>query len=412
MGIDSALFPWQQSNKKDNEEPFTWKFRMPKAHLNPPSLASSEEWIVRVTDLSRGGAGVSKDKSGRIVFVPLTAPGDLVRVKVVEQKKRYAQAELLEILEPSPIRKTPRCSVFGKCGGCQWQHLPYELQWETKVKGVKHALHKAGLSLNVETSLFPASKIWEYRNRVQFRGIGSQIGFYRANSHDLVPTDRCMIARSEINEALKDARLEAQEFSRPFKLEMEVRPSGEVRKIWNSPHSAEGFRQIHDEQNEVMKKWISTKIGRGDVLFDLFGGSGNLGIPLSQQIGEIHCVDLSAPLVHPEGVPRNIQFHRSSVLSWLFKRIQFEKRSSPSAFSHKIAIIDPPRSGLGTLFQEISGALETLKVHRMIAIGCDSDSWVRDIYRFVKRGWSVKNFMFIDFFPQTPHIESIALLDL
>src|SRR4051812_46602980 len=99
-----------------------------------------KEEVLRITDLSRGGAGVSRDPSGRVVFVPYSAPGDLVRVRIVEAEKRYAQGEILEILEPSVERQVPPCPVFGKCGGCQWQHLPYSLQWSTKSKGLLHAL--------------------------------------------------------------------------------------------------------------------------------------------------------------------------------------------------------------------------------------------------------------------------------
>src|SRR4051812_16815630 len=96
------------------------------------------EVVVRITDLSRGGAGVSRDESGRVVFVPYSAPGDLVRVRIVETDKRYSQGEILEILEPSSDRQTPPCPAFGKCGGCQWQHLPYSLQWDTKANGILH----------------------------------------------------------------------------------------------------------------------------------------------------------------------------------------------------------------------------------------------------------------------------------
>src|SRR5580704_6655799 len=95
---------------------------------------------LEITDLARAGAGVARDPSGRVVFVPLTAPGDRVRAQVVDADKRYAQAILLEVLKPSPLRAQAPCTVFGRCGGCQWQHISYELQWKTKRGGVLHAL--------------------------------------------------------------------------------------------------------------------------------------------------------------------------------------------------------------------------------------------------------------------------------
>src|SRR4051812_26561964 len=102
------------------------------------------ELTLKIQDLARGGAGVSRDESGRVIFVPYTAPGDVVRVRITEEKKNYAQGELLEVVEPSSIRQKAPCPVFGRCGGCQWQHLPYELQFRTKLQGVVHALSRVG----------------------------------------------------------------------------------------------------------------------------------------------------------------------------------------------------------------------------------------------------------------------------
>src|SRR5215210_4196095 len=118
-----------------------------------------QEITLDITDLSRGGAGIGRDSDGRAVFVPLTAPGDRVRARITEEKKRFAHAELLEVLTPSPERQAPRCAVFGRCGGCQWQHLPYELQWRTKVNGVRHALERVQVTSPVEWEEFPAEEI-------------------------------------------------------------------------------------------------------------------------------------------------------------------------------------------------------------------------------------------------------------
>src|SRR5690349_20214142 len=116
-----------------------------------------------IQDLARGGAGVARDASGRVIFVPYSAPGDRVRVRITESKKNYAQAELIELLEPSSLRQQPPCPVFGRCGGCQWQHLPYSLQWETKVKGVLHALGRVQVEPPARLEELAAERIWEYR---------------------------------------------------------------------------------------------------------------------------------------------------------------------------------------------------------------------------------------------------------
>jgi tRNA/tmRNA/rRNA uracil-C5-methylase (TrmA/RlmC/RlmD family) len=353
---------------------------------------------------------VGKDPEGRVVFVPFSAPGDSVRVRIVETHKNYAYAEILEIIEPSGIRQKPRCPIFGQCGGCQWQHLPYTIQWDTKVKGVFQALGRAKLELANPPELFPAEEIWNYRNRVQLRGVGRELGFFKSGSRQLIPADGCVIARPEINESWEGVRAEGTQFSESYKVELEVLPGGKVRKVWNSPHSAEGFRQVHDGQNENLKKWVVSALPHNNVVYDLYGGSGNLSIPLAAQSAEIHCVDLGTPVVRPSNVPQNLQFHRSSVDRWLTHRVasqRFGKSHSPGTVS---AIIDPPRAGLKAHLPVIASAVESLGVKRIVVVGCDPDSWARDLSQWVKRGWKLKKVMLIDLFPQTYHIEAVALI--
>jgi 23S rRNA (uracil1939-C5)-methyltransferase len=370
------------------------------------------ELILKITDLARGGSGVAKDAEGRVVFVPFTATGDSVRVRIVETHKNYAHAEIVEILEPSKDRQPAPCPVFGQCGGCQWQHLPYGIQWDTKVKGVLQALKKANLELTETPELVPAEEIWNYRNRVQLRGMGKDLGFFRASSRELVPADQCFIARPEINKSWEETRLEGSALPGPYKVEIEVLLGGQVRKVWNSPHSAEGFRQVHDEQNEKLKKWVASVLPDNDVLYDLFGGSGNLSLPLVNHSREIHCVDLGTPHVRSANLPQHLHFHRSAVDRWLTHRVASLKLTkSASLQGGKIsAILDPPRAGLKAQFPIIASAVESLGVKRLVAVGCDPDSWARDLSQWVKRGWKLKKVMLVDLFPQTSHVESVGLL--
>jgi 23S rRNA (uracil1939-C5)-methyltransferase len=371
----------------------------------------NQEVVLRVSDLARGGAGVARDTSGRVVFIPYTAPGDLVKVRIIEENKRYAQAELLEVLEFSEKRQIPRCPVFGKCGGCQWQHLPYSLQWETKSKGVLQALKRVEIKEPDCFDQIPAERIWEYRNRIQLRGQGQQLGYFKPKTQDLVPAARCDIARPEINQVWEQAREKGTLLGRPYKVEIEVTSIGQVTQAWDARHSAGGFRQVHDEQNEKLKKWIADHIGQGDLLLDLFGGSGNLCSSLSSQFREIHCVDVTAPLFRPEKISENVHFHRSSVLSWLLKEVK-GRGSHASLSDARAAIMDPPREGLGKNFVELAQMIEVLKVKKIVLVGCDPDAWAKDLSRWAKRGWSLRRVMVIDLFPQTPHIESVGLIQL
>lgn len=375
-------------------------------HKGRVEVAQQPEYLVlKITDLARGGAGVARDESGRVVFVPFTAPGDLVKVRVARAEKRYAQGELVEIVERSPVRQEAPCPAFGRCGGCQWQHLPYELQWETKHRGVEHALTRAGVPIPDMREQMPAERVWEYRNRVQLHGDGKALGFYATGTHLIVPVERCAIARTEINAAWVGTSAEGARLSRPYKVEVEVAPDGSVIKSWNAGHAAAGFRQVHDDQNEKLRAWVAKSVLPNRRLFDLYGGAGNLSLPLASIMTEVHCVDTH---VRDEGelIPSNVRFHRSKVRQWLNKaRADYPRAAST-------AILDPPRIGLGEDFQEIAAALEKLGTREIVAVGCDPDSWAKDLLKFVKRGWRLEKIATLDLFPQTPHVESLALLRL
>lgn len=370
------------------------------------SSVSKDILTLRITDLARGGAGVARDANGRVTFVPLTAPGDLVHARVVEADRRYAQGELVEILEPSPERVEPPCPVFGKCGGCQWQHLPYDLQWKTKVSGVVHALARAGVTETPAFEELPADPEhrYHYRNRVQLRGDGDQLGFFAPATKQLVPTNQCEIARVEINAEWNSLRAEGAKLARPYKVEVEVRPHGEVKTYWNARHGAGGFRQVHDDQNRKLQSWVSGALTVGRSVLDLYGGSGNLSEPLTHlkvPPREIHCVDISAPLKS-----ELITYHRSEVVPWLIK----QSRKAEKNVDYRSAIIDPPRIGLAGDFNPVADSLERLRVTEIVFVGCDPDSFARDVSRFIRRGWSLIKVGVLDLFPQTAHVESLALL--
>lgn len=363
---------------------------------------------LRITDLSRGGAGVAREQSGRVIFVPRSAPGDLLRVRIAHQEKRYAQGEILEVLEASPLRVQPRCPVFGKCGGCEWQHLSYEIQWKTKRVGVLHALQRVGVTPTVPVEELPAEKIWEYRNRVQLRGEREKLGFYKAGTHEIVPIERCEIARPEINAVLPDVRREGASLPRSYKVEVEVLDEGAIRKAWNARHAAGGFRQVHDEQNKKLQQWVGEKLSSADWLLDLYGGSGNLSLPLASRMKRVDCVDLGAPASRPEGAPAHFQFHRSAVLPWLLAK-ESENRGREGKC---VAILDPPREGLAEDFHGIATSLQELGVSELALVGCDPDAWARDLSRFIRRGWALESVAVLDLFPQTHHVESLGFLKI
>lgn len=363
------------------------------------------EITLDITGLSRSGPGLGRDASGRVVFVPFTAPGDKARVQIVAEEKRYAEGRLLELLSPSPLRVSPPCPVFGTCGGCQWQHLPYELQWETKKEGVLHSLSRVSVETKgIPWTELPAERVWEYRNRVQLRGFREEIGFYARGSNNIVPIEKCHIARPEINARIPSARGQGRERTREYKLELEVLPDGEVAESWNQGHSARGFRQVHDEQNEKLRAWVAERLPAGGTLLDLYGGSGNLSLGIAGRYEAVHTVDLGAPLDRPAEALSHHRFHRLGVLEWL-QREKWNLGEGPLRI-----VLDPPREGLGNELVPIVEILKALPVAETLLIGCEPDQWARAASRLVRHGWNLRSLGALDFFPQTSHVEALAVL--
>lgn len=372
-----------------------------------PNLVNPSQTLT-IVDLSRAGAGVGKDADGRAIFVPFTMPGDQIEVEILKSDKRYAHARLTKLLRPSPERVGAPCAVFTRCGGCQWQHVPYARQWTTKHSGVLHALRRVGVATDgIPFDEFPAESPYGYRNRIQLRGKGNDLGFYESGSKRRVSIRRCEIARPEINAALPRIQAEAVErmpAGKEFKVELEVTEAGDVRAHWNAPHAAGGFRQINDDQNLKLRQAVATYLPStrpGGVLLDLYGGAGNLSLGIQQHYAAVHCVDTGTPRERPDGALDTFTFHRSPVSLWL------ARPDVPQALH---AILDPPREGLGAEFQQIAEGIERRGIERFVHVGCDVDAWARDMTRWVKRGWELERLAAVDLFPQTPHVEAVGVL--
>ncbi len=158
-------------------------------------------YAVSLDKLVYGGEAMGRLPDGRAVFVPFGLPGETAQIKLVEEKKGFARGELLEILKPSPDRITPRCKHFMVCGGCHYQHLPYETQTQAKAEILKDQLIRIGKLENppVEDAI-PSPKSWNYRNHVQFhQDEEGRLGFQAARSHEIVPIEECHLPEEALN---------------------------------------------------------------------------------------------------------------------------------------------------------------------------------------------------------------------
>ncbi|MDE6418622.1 MAG: 23S rRNA (uracil(1939)-C(5))-methyltransferase RlmD [Duncaniella sp.] len=124
---------------------------------------------VQITDVAAEGNSIARIEGMGVVFIPFGAPGDVADVKIDRRKKSYAEGHIERLTEPSPIRVEPRCSHFGVCGGCRWQHLPYDFQLRCKQQQVQDAMERiAKIPIPEITPILGSEEIWEYRNKMEY----------------------------------------------------------------------------------------------------------------------------------------------------------------------------------------------------------------------------------------------------
>lgn len=175
------------------------------------SAAIVAEAVIDIERLCYGGAGFGRI-DGKACFVPLTAPGDRARVRVVKEKRSFAEAEMVELLEPSPLRTSPPCPYFGVCGGCDWQHLPYEEQLKQKGEIFADTLGRIGkVQRELVLPVSPSPDCYGYRSRIQLklaRKAGApMLGFFKRGSHDVVDlASGCALAAPVLNRLLAEIR--------------------------------------------------------------------------------------------------------------------------------------------------------------------------------------------------------------
>jgi 23S rRNA (uracil1939-C5)-methyltransferase len=144
-------------------------------------------------------------------------------------------------------------------------------------------------------------------------------------------------------------------------------------------------------------------------VLDLYGGSANLSAQLAPDSPHIYCVDLVIPENTATQWPENISFCQSDVFSWVAEKARHKQNNTPTADTCS-AIIDPPRGGMPERLPEFIHSLQCLNVTELIAVGCKTDTWARDVAGFVQRGCFIEKVAVFDFFPQTAHVESAVLL--
>ncbi len=398
-----------------------------------------------IDGLSYGGEGVGRLPDGKAVFVPFTIPGELVRIRIVEDKKKYARAELLEVLKASPNRIVPRCKHFGDCGGCQLQHMTYACQLEQKREMVLDQLRHSGLAGRVEVAPVIASPMeWNYRNTVQFhQTMDGRLGYQRARSHDVIPIEECFLPLPSVEQAWKDLALDPTclmervsirsgededvlvsletgsldvpelELDLPYSV-VHLGPAGSLVLAGNPfipiqvsdqlfQVSAGAFFQVNTPVAGKMVQHVLDLLppGKLGTLVDLYCGVGLFSRFLATRVDNLIGIELS------ESACEDFTVNLAD-----FNDVALYQGSAEQVFPYlemqpRVVIVDPPRAGLGNAVTE---ALVKLSPEYIVYVSCDPSTFARDVARLAAGGYTPGRVQPFDLFPQTYHVECVTMM--
>lgn len=345
-----------------------------------------------IESVAFGGAGVGRLPDGRVCFVPFTLPGERALVRIVREKKSFLEAELVRLTEASVERVQPRCPIFGKCGGCAYQHAAYPRQLDIKGGQVWDLLRRIGGIENADLRpVLPSPSEWEYRNRISVHAQDGIVGFHGRKSHRVVAATDCPIATATVN--LQLAALAKN-------------PPRENQRITLRERSDyHGFSQVNPAAAEVLASVVSEMFaGDHGLLVDAYCGAGYFSKKLVSRFRKIIGIEWSAGAVRAAKTTtmEGESYLEGAVEAHLAQALE----SSPPA--ETALLLDPPAEGISAEVIEILGSCRPATI---VYVSCDPATLARDLKKL--GGWYTVDYIQpVDLFPQTAEIEVAAKLKL
>ncbi len=340
--------------------------------------------------LAFGGAGIGRLADGKICFVPRVIPGEKVKALIRTKHASYVEADLEEVVEPSPDRVKPRCPVYGRCGGCHYQHLSYPRQLAIKSEQVAEVLRRLGGVPNppVEPTV-PSPVQFHYRNRITVHSKSGRVGFFGPRSRRIVEVSQCPIATERVN-----ALLTALRASRPKDGEHPLREPSEFR----------GFRQVNDAVADRLLE-IVEEMARpgGRLLVDAYCGAGFFARRLAALFELTIGIEWSADAIR---AARQGAGAREIYLLGDVKRHLVPALAAAPA-ERTTLLLDPPEEGLG---EEVLETLASRRPSRLIYVSCNPATLARDI-KYLGGLYALRRACPVDMFPQTAEIEVATFLE-
>lgn len=404
----------------------------PPKNFNPEPFAYHHELELTIDTLTNLGVGLGR-VDGWVVMVPFALPGERVRVRIYRNTKSYSDADLMEVLEPSPERVAPVCPLFGECGGCQYQHLSYAAQRGWKTQQVRELMERLG---GIEVEVQPcigSPKEYHYRSKLtphypkKKNSPEFPIGFLRQGTRQhILDVPQCPIGTEEINAEMPDARAALRKDKKAARrggtlllrhvLEGVVTDnnaivSERIGKVIYQFQAGEFF------QNNpfILPTMVDYVIGeaRGErsgvepprYLVDAYCGVGVFSLQAAAQFEQCAGVEVSASAI--QWANTNAKINRIQNCEFLIGQAEniFGKIAFPAEES--AVIIDPPRRGCDEAF---IAQLAAFSPRRLVYVSCAPDTQARDLKGLMDAGYRVERVQPFDLFPQTRHIENVVTL--
>lgn len=428
---------------------------------------------LEITRLAHGGQGLGY-LDGLAVFVPRTLPGEVVDVRLVDRRKRHAFAELLGLRKSSPQRVPAPCELYDRCGGCHLQHLGYDGQLANKNQQVRDCLARIGGLPDVPVLPTLASpKPFGYRNKALYHydAASGALGLIERDRSAVLDVPQCRIGDQRIDammQRIRDFAARDQALRRVLRqVQVQVGqrtgealvtvivqggvPESAKHGLWESLRDAasgllmhrktsvtqavfdgvtthlggsavihericdlrfeivpEAFFQVNSGQTEQLYGLVRDAAGLEpeDVVLDLYSGSGSIALTLAPQCAVVHAVESSrqATLLAVRQAAQlgigNCQFRTGKVERILYRYLAQGIRAD-------VAVLDPPRAGCRPQALE---ALARMRVSRIVYVSCSPPTLARDLRLLTDLGYRAESVQPLDMFPQTYHVECLAVL--
>ncbi len=385
-------------------------------------FAAVDELEVVVEKLVAGGEGLAR-VDGVPLFIPRAAPGDRLRVRVVERHTDYGRAAIVEVLQGGPGRRPDPYPELARTGICDLQHIDDGLQPLLKAAAVRETLERLGrfaLPAHIEVS---AGQPWGYRLRTQLHtapdpaGGPARVGYRARGTHELIAVARCPLLVPELEELLGELPvLLAGVPGRRLDLAagdggavtaaplVEGLPHGEVSMTVGEFSYAYDARCFFQGHRQLLARFVELAVGtgEGEEAFDLYGGVGLFSLPLARRYGRV--VSVEADRVASRYARNNARTHRLPQLQCVAQVIESWIETLPERPDR--VVVDPPRGGLSARVRQV---LVARRARQLTYVSCDAATLARDL-RQLAAAYTIQSIHLIDLFPQTGHMETIVQL--